>query len=123
MIKLYVAGPYNSNDVMGVALNMHHGIKVSTEMRRHGFAVYCPWDDFLEALFAPDIPIDHWRESSLEHLRSSQVMLIVDILPNWNKSVGTMGEISEAIDLKLPFFYYSAVANLLRWRDMYEGRT
>ena len=61
MIRLYIAGPYNAEDVMGIARNIHNGIKVSTEMRRLGFSVYCPWDDFLEAIFAPDIPVEAWR--------------------------------------------------------------
>ena len=49
-------------------------------------------------------------------------MLIVDIIPTWDESKGTLDEWNEANQREIPVFFYSKLVDLLLWKTRYESR-
>lgn len=137
MKKLYLAGAYSSDNILGVRDNIALGIRVSIEMRRLGFAPFCPWSDWEEAVAEPNIrplsnywknvarklgikiheplTMEDWKEVGLAWLRCCDAMLIIDEGGAWMNSEGTKAEFKEALALNIPVFYYSRLGELLQW--------
>jgi len=98
---VYVAGAYSSNHILGVAANIRRGRRFATEIKKAGFADYCPWNDWEQAVL-DDIPMKDFKETGLAWLRKADAVVLV---PGWEDSAGTHAEIDEAIKLHIPVFY------------------
>lgn len=101
MIKVYLAGPYSTDTVIGMLRNIREGISAATILLRRGYAVYCPWLDFQFGLQAP-IGLKEYQDNSIEWLKVSDVLFL---LPRWEQSKGAQRERSIAMSRGIPVVY------------------
>lgn len=103
-MKVYVAGPYSSDNVIGVLSNIRKGNRVAYELMQLGFAVFSPWLDHLFVFmdFTNDLTVTDFYEHSMEWLKVSDAVFIQG---DWSNSKGTKAEIAEAEKLGIPVFY------------------
>lgn len=113
MKKIYIAGPYSSDTVIGMLGNIRNGIKMAARIMAGGFAVFCPWLDHQIFLHLPDgseMGVPFFQEASMEWLKVSDAVLV---LSGWEKSNGTKSEIQVAKDLGIPVFF--GLLDLYEW--------
>lgn len=105
MKRVYVAGAYSSDNVIGVLNNMRKGMRASVEVFLAGFAPFCPWLDYHFQLMLREgekISVQQYYDYSMAWLEASDAVLV---LPNSDYSKGTQTEISRAKELNIPIFY------------------
>lgn len=105
MIKVYVAGPYNSDTTIETLRNIKKGIQTAARLLSYyKVAVFCPWLDF-EFVFQEsldgEIPVDLLQKNSMEWLKVSDAIFLVW---GWEESEGTKEEIKIARSLGIPVF-------------------
>jgi len=100
--RIYVAGAYSADNVMQVFKNMSHGIEISTQLLKLGFAPFCPWLDFQFAINDPNLTIDDFYEYSLAWMEAADFLYV---LVGWENSKGTINEIARAKELQIPVLY------------------
>ena len=98
MKKVYIAGAYSDDNVLGVLKNIGRGEYWASTLFQLGFAPFTTWHD-------KDFVIKHWRNDftvemfynySIEWRLVSDCVFIVpnvDGLRNWENSKGTLKEI------------------------------
>jgi hypothetical protein len=103
-MKVYVAGPYSSDNVLGVLSNIRKGNRWAYQLLHQGFAPFSPWLDYHFVLedHTNDLTVQDFYEYSMEWLRVSQAVFVQG---NWQQSKGTLAEIAEAERLNIPVFY------------------
>lgn len=109
IIKVYVAGAYSDDNIVGCLKNIGRGEEVASELFLKGYAPFTPWHD-------KDFVIKKWREKmdlpmfynySMAWLYVSDCVLLVpnhDGLKNWEESKGTIAEVEEAKKHNIPVF-------------------
>ena len=97
--RVYVAGAYSSDNVLGVLNNIREGIKVSAAVLKAGHSPFCPWADHLFHLQDGTLTVEQYQQSSMSWLEVSDVVLLV---PGWENSKGTRKEIARATELGIP---------------------
>lgn len=105
MKRVYVAGAYSSNNVIGVLDNMREGMRWSTMVFLKGHAPFAPWLDFHYQLMLRDgekLTVEQYYEYSLAWLRAAEVVFVT---PGWENSKGTVAEIAMANRLGIPIVY------------------
>lgn len=105
MIKVYVAGKYDDDNIVSSLENMRLGMKVSTELLLKGYAPFVPWFDYHFVLMCPDnkkITKKMYHDYSMQWLEVSDCVLA---LPNWRKSGGARREIKRAEELGIEVYY------------------
>lgn len=111
-MRVYVAGSYSADNVIGVLNNIQAGIKASVAVLKAGHAPFCSWLDHQFQFFDNTITVEDYYRYSLAWLEVSDVMLV---LPSSENSKGTQVEIKRAKDLGIPIVYsmigLSAVAH------------
>lgn len=119
-IKVYVAGAYSADNVLGVLQNIGRGEKMCAELFRMGFAPFCPWHDKSYVIDNPEVKfsIEDFYEFSIAWLEVSEIMLV---LPGHSDSGGTIKEIARAHRLGIPVCYsidelvgYSSYSNTVK---------
>jgi hypothetical protein len=114
-MKIYVAGPFSARTVEGNIIeilgNMRRGLAVSVHLIKAGHAVFCPFLDFQFGLIA-DVSLDEFRRNSMEWVRVSDAMLLLD---GWRHSVGCRAEQIEASLHGVPTF--ENIDDLLRYGE------
>lgn len=103
--RVYVAGPYNADNVIGVLNNIRAGIDMCTKIIVDlKISPFCPWLDFLYQFVGKgnQMTINDYYRYSIDWLEVSDVMLV---LPGFEHSKGTQAEISMAIVKDIPIFY------------------
>lgn len=100
MKRIYIAGKLN-DDACGYIKNLHRMIKTARAVRRMGFAVYVPGNDFLEGLVAGDFDYPEYFDNSQPWLAASDAVFLT---PGWETSEGTKREIEYARSLNIPVF-------------------
>ena len=106
MKKIYIAGAYSSDNVLGVLDNIRKGLRASTEIFLAGFAIFCPWADHLFNLQLREgetLTVQNFYDYSIEWLKVSDIMVL---LPGWENSTGTKKEIEIAKSLNIPVYSY-----------------
>ena len=110
MLRVYVAGAYSSDNVMGVFDNMRRGMKVAYDVIKAGFAPFVPWFDYHFSLIG-EMELKEYYDYSLAWLEASDAVLVV---PGWENSKGTKAEIERAKSNGIPVFFN--VKDLRKWR-------
>lgn len=99
-MRVYVAGCYSSDNVMGVLGNIRNGLNQSANLFSAGYYVYSPWLDFQFAIsLYGDLPAQYYKDNSMAWLEVSDV---VYVLPYSENSKGVQAEIERAKELKIP---------------------
>jgi hypothetical protein len=101
-MRIYVAGSYNSDNVLGVLNNIHAGIKKCAELLKQGHDVFCPWLDYQFHFFDNTLQKEDYQRNSMAWLEVSEE---VWVMPNSEKSGGTQREIARARELNIPVRY------------------
>ena len=109
MKRVYVAGPYNADNVIDVLNNMRRGIRISVELLVHGFAPFCPWLDYNFQLQA-ELTIKQFKDFSMAWVQVSDAIFMIT---GWENSKGAIAEKEEAERLHIPVFY--DLDSLLAW--------
>ena len=118
-MRVYVAGAYSSDSVIGVLNNMNKGIRLSTQLLLKGFSPFCPWLDYqfqLSLREGEELTVKDYYRYSCEWLKVSSAVLLV---PGWENSKGTQDEIELAKFLSIPIF--ESIEDLEDYRN--ERRT
>ena len=110
MKKIYVAGPYSDDNVLGVLKNIGRGEEYAALLFTYGFAPFTPWHDksFVINNWSDNFTVDMFYNYSMEWLKCSDGLFIVpncDGLKDWDDSEGTLAEIKMAVDNDIPVFY------------------
>jgi len=118
MIRVYVAGKYSADNVIGVLTNIEAGMNEAAYLIGDGYAVYCPWLDHSLIFTAHGRHLDEimLKDNAMAWLEVSDAVLVI---PGWEKSKGTHAEIARAKELKIPVFYRPV--DLDNWRDNKYG--
>jgi hypothetical protein len=111
MKLVYVAGPFRGPNHWAIAQNIRRAEELSLEVWRIGCAAICP--HLNTAHYQGVLPDDVWLHGDLEILERCDAMLVV---PNWQNSKGTQGEIHHADTLGIPVFY--SVGDLIAWHNV-----
>lgn len=120
IVKVYVAGPYNGRNVIEVIENIHHGLQLNSLLKRMGYRTYCPWSDFLEALFLPDRSGEQWKADALDELMNCDALVLADLNPRWQDSQGTIDELATCARHNIPVFAESNIWTLPCWIERME---
>jgi hypothetical protein len=104
MKRVYVAGSYSADNMLGVFENMRKGMIEGKEVLLAGFAAFVPWFDhhfFFMLRDGETITIEQILAYSIAWLEVSDYMLV---LPNSKGSKGTQKEIELAKERNIPIF-------------------
>lgn len=115
MIKVYIAGPYSSDNVLGVLDNIRAGMRMAAKLLQKGFAVFCPWTDhqlFLQLREGESISVETIQAASMEWLRMADAILVLD---GYRASKGTLAEMKVGFELSKPIFFNPC--ELYQWAE------
>jgi nucleoside 2-deoxyribosyltransferase len=115
MKRVYIAGPYSSDNVLGVLDNVRAGMRMATKLLQHGFAVFCPWTDhqlFFQLREGESISIETIQAHSMEWLKVSDAVLV---LKGFEASRGTLEEMRVAYSLDKPVYFNPC--ELYQWAE------
>ncbi len=120
MLRVYVAGAYSDNNVLGVLKNIGRGQYHASQLFLNGFAPFTPWHDktFVIDNWNEDFTVKMFYDYSMEWLRVSDAVFVIPNhkgLKDWENSKGTLAEIEEAENLGIPVLY--TYNDLFKWRD------
>ena len=104
MKRIYIAGPYSSDNVVSVLHNIRKGIEAAYEVFCMGYAPFCPWLDFHFVLMdqAGILTLQMFYDYSIAWLKVSDAMIVLD---GWENSKGTIKEIEIAEKYDIPVYY------------------
>lgn len=108
MKLVYVAGPYRAKDSWEIEQNIRRAETLALDVWRAGFAAICPHTN--TRFYQGAAPDQLWLDGDLEMLRRCDAVLLV---PGWEKSSGTIAEITEANARNIPVF--TSLSELRSW--------
>jgi hypothetical protein len=108
MIRVYVAGKYSDDNVLGVLGNISRGIQLCKDLFLMGYAPFCPWLDHLYVLQMTDaerssLTVGKFHAYSMAWLEVSDLMLVLP--ERIENSKGVQAEIARAKELKIRIYY------------------
>lgn len=101
-MKIYLAGKYNADNVVGVLNNIHDGIKMAALLIKAGNEVYCPWLDYQLHFFDKHLTKEDYQRNSISFLDWCTELWV---MPNSENSLGTQKEIQKAKELNIKVRY------------------
>ena len=101
-MRVYLAGKYSSDNILGCLNNIHDGIKKATEIIKSGHEVFCPWLDYQFHFFDKTLSKQDYQRNSMAWVEVSEEMWV---MPNSENSGGTQREIARAKELNIPIKY------------------
>ena len=114
MRRIYIAGPYSSDNTLRTLRNIREGVKAAEQVLAAGDAPFCPWLDWMFEMFG-DHEVKTYYGYSMAWLEAADV---VALLPGWESSKGTLAEIERAREFGIP------VMTVGEWlREGTEGKT
>lgn len=105
MKRIYLAGSYSADNIIGVLDNIRKGQRAGAVAMMRGYAVFCPWLDYqlhFHLREGETIPKKIYQDNSMAWLEVSNE---VWVLPGYENSNGTNREIARAHELKIPVKY------------------
>ena len=87
LIKVYVAGPLNGPDASSYIENLSKMLKVARDIRRLGFAVFVPGQDFLLGLIDGNFDYSDYFHNGIEWLRVSDFLFVINLSPGVKKEI------------------------------------
>lgn len=110
MKKVYVAGAYSDDNVLGVLRNIGRGEYFASLLFQNGFAPFTPWHDksFVITHWDCDFTVKMFYDYSIEWLRVSDILFVIpnhEGLTDYQDSKGTIEEIKIAKELGIPIYY------------------
>ena len=120
MKKVYVAGAYSDDNVLGVLRNIGRGEHWASEVFKLGMAPFTPWHDktFVIANWESNFTVPMFYDYSMEWLKASDAVFVIhnhEGMKNWEDSHGTKKEIQVAEENGIPVFY--SLDDLIAWKD------
>lgn len=115
MKVIYVAGPFRASDAWQIKCNVHRAESAANEIAALGAMPLTPHS--IGANFHGTHSDHFWLEGTLELLRRCDAVLV---LPDFEKSSGTRGELREADRLQIPIYF--DIASLKRWLEVIPRR-
>lgn len=97
---IYIAGPFRGAHAWAVAQNVHRAECVAYQVFESGHVALCPHTNTRH--FDSSLPDQVFIDGTLELMRRCDAVIV---LPGWQKSQGTLGEIEEATRLGMPVAY------------------
>ncbi len=101
-MKIYLAGKYSADNILGVLDNIHEGIKMAAGIIKEGNEVFCPWLDYQFHFFEKTLTKEDYQRNSMAWVEVSDELWV---MPNSEKSGGTQREIARAKELNIPVRY------------------
>ena len=104
-MRIYVAGKITSTNPLVYLQNTMAGITQGLELYLKGYSVFIPHLEIMMwMILGKDVHLTNEMiyERSLEWLKVCDAMLV---LPGWEDSVGTKGEIEFALANDIPIYY------------------
>lgn len=101
-MRIYLAGKFSDDNILGCLNNIHDGIKMAVKLLKEGHAPFCPWLDHQFQFFDKTLVADDYYNYSLAWLEVAEE---VWVLPNYETSKGTLKEIERAKELRIPIKY------------------
>lgn len=110
MTRIYVAGAYSDDNVLGVLKNIGRGQEMACKLFQLGFAPFVPWFDkeFVFANWRDEFRVSDFYDYSIAWLLASDAVFVVPNHPgmkNWEESTGTLEEIRIAKAHDIPVFF------------------
>jgi hypothetical protein len=98
----YIIGPYRAHTIYGIRCNIIAAEQVGAEMAAYGVFPYIPHKN--TAYFDGLAPDKLWLEGNLEIIRRGIADFAV-VVPGWEESSGSVGEIKLHHELNIPVLY------------------
>lgn len=99
MKLVYIAGPYRAATPWQVEQNIRNAESVAYQVAGMGVAILCPHT--MTRYWDRSYTDQYWLEATLEMMRRCDAVVLV---PGWESSTGTLGEVAEAEALGIPVF-------------------
>jgi hypothetical protein len=101
-MRIYVAGPYSSGNIIQILNNVHTGTKYCVKLLKEGHEPFCPWLDYQFHFYDNTLTVEDYYRYSISWLEVSDT---IHILPHSENSKGTFKEIERAIELCIPVIF------------------
>ena len=95
-MRIYLAGKYSADNIIGVLDNIHNGIKVATKIIKKGHAVFCPWLDYQYHFFDNTLTKGDYQRNSMAWVDACDELWV---MPGSEASQGTQREIIRATEM------------------------
>lgn len=108
MKRIYVAGKYSDDNVLGILGNISRGIQLCKDLFLMGHAPFCPWLDHQYVLQMTDneraaLTVKQFHDYSMAWLEVSDCVLVIP--EGIENSKGVQAEIARAKEIGLPVYY------------------
>lgn len=100
MMVVYIAGPFRAAHAWGIEQNVRRAECVAYQVFAGGHVALCPHTNTRH--FDGSLPDQIFIDGTLELMRRCDVVIV---LPDFQKSQGTLGEIAEARRLEMPLAF------------------
>jgi Domain of unknown function (DUF4406) len=97
---LYVIGPYRAKTIREIVENIRRAEAVALKYWQKGYVVICPHTN--SALFDGAITDEVILQGDIEIMKRCDGVVI---LPGWQKSSGSIGEIKVAVEMRLQILW------------------
>jgi hypothetical protein len=101
-MRIYLAGKYSDDNILGCLNNIHNGIKTAAGIIKEGNEVFCPWLDYQFHFFDKTLTKQDYQRNSMAWVEVADELWV---MPDSENSGGTQREIARAKELGIPIKY------------------